>query len=120
MKTFRDDEKKTENAINALTSFEGIYSIVFNEADSGMRKYYNESKISLTYEKYGAYLELVKFHMSKEEDRKDYNEALLHEAKEYITEHDLRLEDFFSWNRTPEEDKEWIVSVDKQIREWGD
>ena len=117
MKTFRDDEKKTEAVINALTSFEGIYSIAFNEVDLEMHKYYNESKISLTYGKYRAYLELVKFHSTKDEDRKDHNAALLHEAKEYIVEHDLRLEDFFSWNQTPEEDKPWIRVIDKKIRE---
>ena len=66
---------------------------------------------------YGGYLDAVKYYGERNDFDKDLLPALLHEAQKYIEDKMLNLEDFFKWNQTPEEDKEWIREIDKKIRE---
>ena len=78
--------------------------------------YYYDDKNESCYKCYGGYIDCVKFH-SSERGNKNFLPAILHEAKKYITDNNLTLEEYFLWADTPEENKDWIREIDKKIRE---
>ena len=103
------------------SAIDNLSAIQHNEIDDILRyvNHYYEKIDESCYNNYGGYIDCVKFY-SGENGNKNYLPAIFHEAKKYLTENNLNIEDYFVWNDTPEEDKPWIREIDEKIRKYTD
>ena len=110
-----DDKRLNDIYADAVANLSMIQHNAIDDIFKYVNYYYDDKNESC-YKCYGGYIDCVKFH-SSERGNKNFLPAILHEAKKYITDNNLTLEEYFLWADTPEENKDWIREIDKKIRE---